>query len=243
MERLPLSAVLVPTKRRAKPGRPRDPALADRRREQILRAATRLFARDGFEATDLQNVADALKIGKGTIYRYFPTKRDLFQHAVDRVMIQMRLFIDATASQATDPLDQITGAIRAYLQFFHDHPQYVEILIQERAAFRDRRKPTYFKHRQANLGRWQAVYLSLIREGRIRQIPVDRITDVLGDLIYGTMFSNYVAGRTKNLVDQADDIADIAFNGLLTARERERQARPTTPRPAVMHAAVPENTL
>ncbi|MBC7772758.1 MAG: TetR/AcrR family transcriptional regulator, partial [Pyrinomonadaceae bacterium] len=170
-----------------------------------------------------QDVADALKIGKGTIYRYFDTKRDLFQHAVDRVMIQMGAAIDEAVLGEIDPLDQITGAIRAYLHFFNDHPQYVEILIQERAAFRDRKKPTYFKYRQANLKRWQQVYMSLIRHGRIRAIPVDRITDVLGDLIYGTMFTNYVAARTKSLVDQADDIVDIAFNGLLTERERERR--------------------
>lgn len=213
----------VQTKGRVGLGRPRDPGLADRRQEQILRAATRLFARDGFDATDLQDVADALKIGKGTIYRYFPTKRELFQNAVDRVMIRMREVIDEAVAGETDPLDQITGAIRAYLKFFHDQPRYVEMLIQERAAFRDRKKPTYFRYREANLGRWKEVYQSLIREGRIRAIPVDRITDVLGDLIYGTMFTNYVAGRTKSLVDQADDIVDIAFNGLLTTRERERR--------------------
>jgi len=205
------------------PGRPRDPDLADRRREQILRAASRLFARNGFAATDLQDVADVLTVGKGTLYRYFPTKRDLFQAAVDRVMLHMKAAIDEAIADVTDPLDQITTAIRAYLQFFHDHPQYVELLIQERAAFRDRKTPTYFEYRKANSGRWHELYRGLITGGRLRDIPIDRITDVLGDLIYGTMFTNYVAGRTRSLVEQADDIVDIAFHGLLTPAERARR--------------------
>ena len=64
----------------------------------------------------------------------------------------------------------------------------------------------------------------LIRDGRVREIPVERITDVLGDLIYGTMFTNYVAGRERSLASQAEGILDLAFNGLLTDRERKRRA-------------------
>src|ERR1043165_3677136 len=127
---------------RSRPGRPRDPALPGKRREQIIRAATQLFARHGYQGTDLQDVAEALKVGKGTLYRYFPSKRDLFQGAVDQVMIDMGLAIDAAVASISDPLDKIVVAIRRYLQFFHEHPEYVELLIQERAEFRDRKAPT-----------------------------------------------------------------------------------------------------
>ncbi len=187
--------------------------------------ATALFAQGGFAGTDLQDVADVLKVGKGTIYRYFPSKQDLFQAAVDRVMLEMRAAIDAAANAVPDPLDKIDAAIRRYLQFFHEHPEYVELLIQERAVFRNRKKPTYFEFREANSGRWHKIYQELIAAGRIRDLPPDRITNVLGDLIYGTMFTNYIAGRTRSLADQADDILDIVFNGLLTPQEYASRAR------------------
>ncbi len=204
------------------PGRPRDPELPGRRREAILKEAARLFARDGYPGTDLQNIADALKIGKGTLYRYFPSKRELFQAAVDNAMIGMRSAIDDAIQGVEDPLDRIALAVRHYLKFFHDHPENVELLIQERAEFRDRKKPTYFAFREANVERWREVYRDLIRKGRIRDLPVDRISDVLGDLVYGTMFTNYIAARTKSLVSQADGIIDLIFHGLLTPAERAR---------------------
>src|ERR1051326_3008496 len=53
-----------------KRGRPPEEGLAERRREEILRAATCLFAANGFACTDLQDVADKLGVGKGTLYRY-----------------------------------------------------------------------------------------------------------------------------------------------------------------------------
>ena len=227
IEHMPKSARSSPSKR----GRPVDPALADRRREQILRAASRVFAKRGFGGTDVQDVADALKVGKGTIYRYFPSKRELFQAAVDRVMIGVSSSIDGAIAESADPMDRIGLAIRAYLRYFHTHPESVELLIQERAEFRDRKKPTYFQHREANAHRWHELYRGLIDAGRMRDMPADRISDVIGDLVYGTMFTNYMAGRTRNLAEQSDEIVDFVLHGLLTPGERAerppiRWARP-----------------
>ena len=73
-----------------RPGRPADPTLADRRREEILDAAVKLFARHGFTETDTQILANKLQVGKGTLYRYFPSKEELFLAAVDRVMRQLQ---------------------------------------------------------------------------------------------------------------------------------------------------------
>ena len=56
------------------------------RREQILDAAAEVFAQHGYRNTDVQFVADALQVGKGTVYRYFPSKEALFLAAVDRGM-------------------------------------------------------------------------------------------------------------------------------------------------------------
>jgi AcrR family transcriptional regulator len=206
-----------------KPGRPADPTLRERRREEILDEAARLFAQCGYSETDTQVLADRLGVGKGTLYRYFPTKRELFLAAVDRVMRQMRHHIEQSVSGASDPLDQIERAVFACLEFFAEHPEFVELLIQERAQFKDRKKPTYFEHREANCERWRALYRSLIEQGRVRRVPPERITDVTSDLLYGTMFINYFAGQRKPSREQARDILDIVFHGILTRPERRRR--------------------
>ncbi|HTU21094.1 MAG TPA: helix-turn-helix domain-containing protein, partial [Gemmataceae bacterium] len=48
-----------------------------RREEQILEAAMQLFAEHGYSDTDTQLLADKLQVGKGTLYRYFRSKREL----------------------------------------------------------------------------------------------------------------------------------------------------------------------
>jgi AcrR family transcriptional regulator len=210
-----------------KAGRPSDPALRERRRREILDAAARLFARHGYSDTDTQDLADKLGVAKGTLYRYFPTKRELFLAAVDRVMHRLREQIDVAVSDIEEPLDRIARAVEEYLVYFADNPDFVELLIQERAQFKDRKKPTYFEHREANIERWSAMYRDMIAKGRVRTVPVERITDVFGQLMYGTIFINYFRGPQKSPQEQAKDILDIVYHGILTDEGRRRRHRRT----------------
>lgn len=209
--------------------KPSPPALAPRleqRREEILDAAIHHFARGGYADTDLQLLADDLGIGKGTLYRHFGSKEKLFLAAVDRVMLNLRRTIDDSIRDVPDPIDRIVRAIHAYLEYFDTHPEGVEMLIQERAQFKDRKKPTFFEHREANTERWRAVYRALIAEGRVRPMPVERITNVIGDLVYGTMFVSYMAGRRQTPAQAAKEIIDIVFHGILSDSERQAACRP-----------------
>jgi AcrR family transcriptional regulator len=205
------------------PGRPKDDGLALRRREEILRHAIRHFARAGYSDADLDAVAADVGCAKGTLYRYFESKADLFRQAVDLVMRE--LLAATSADEGDDPLRQIEHAIREYLAYFDAHPEYVELLIQERAAFRDRQQPTYFAYCDASTQRWTPRHLALMEAGRMRRMPVERVHDVIGELLYGTIFTNYFAGRRKPLDQQVGDVLDVLFNGLLTPEEMERRRK------------------
>lgn len=54
-----------------------DPALADKRRRQILDAAMVCFCRRGFHQTTMQEICAAAALSPGALYRYFPSKADL----------------------------------------------------------------------------------------------------------------------------------------------------------------------
>ena len=195
-----------------------NPVAADAQRPRILAAAAEIFAREGYRNTDLQDVADVLAIGKGSVYRRFPTKQDLFLATVDDGMRRLKECVDAAIEGVDDPLDRLARAVRAYLAFFDAEPRLAELVILERAEFRDRKKPTYFQHREVNVERWRLLYARLMDEKRVRRMPIDRITDVISNLVYGTMFTNHFAGQKKSSAAQARDILDIVFHGILLDR-------------------------
>jgi AcrR family transcriptional regulator len=196
------------------------------RHEEILEAATSLFAEYGYSDAVTQLLADKLGVGKGTIYRYFPSKQALFFAAADRAMVRLHAWIESRVRQSDDPIEQIRLGVHAYLDFFAEHPEFVELLIQERAEFPDRAQPTYFEHREVAVTRWRERYRRLIAEGRIRPMLPETLSDVLTAVVYGSMFLNHMSRQTGTFKNSADDILDVIFFGILSPSERERLSHP-----------------
>ena len=48
------------------------------RKEEILTVALHLFARDGYEAVSVSQIAGELDMTKGALYRHYKSKRDIF---------------------------------------------------------------------------------------------------------------------------------------------------------------------
>jgi AcrR family transcriptional regulator len=46
----------------------------DKKRSEIAQKAIEILAKRGFQATTIQDIADASGLGKGTIYHYFKTR-------------------------------------------------------------------------------------------------------------------------------------------------------------------------
>lgn len=91
------------------------------RREQILAEATRLFAVRGYHATNIADIATALKLGHGTFYRYFRSKRDIFEQALHDVTVRIAALAMGEAPAATlaeyeAKVRRVTLRIFRYLQ-------------------------------------------------------------------------------------------------------------------------------
>jgi AcrR family transcriptional regulator len=90
------------------------PAYIDGRRQEILQAALRCFARNGFHETTIQDIAREASVSHGAIYRYFATKDDIVEAASQRDRrARARRF--AEAEQAGTPLDVIDRLLAGYI--------------------------------------------------------------------------------------------------------------------------------
>lgn len=187
------------------------------RRDAIIAAATQLFAKAGYAGCEMDRLAAELNVAKGTLYLYFPSKEELFYACVDAGMQALQQSVQEAIANQPDRLERIRRGIYAYLQFFDEHPALVELFIQERARFKDRKRPTYFVHRDANRGPWRELYTSLAADGIIRDdLPVERLLDTVGNLLYGTMFTNHFLNRKVPLTDQHAALVEILFRGILS---------------------------
>jgi TetR/AcrR family transcriptional regulator, cholesterol catabolism regulator len=84
-------------------------------RQEILRAAARLFQQQGYDATSMNDVAASLKLSKGGLYHHFQSKDeilfDLMSHAMD--ITEQRVI--APAKQIPDPEERLRTVIRRHI--------------------------------------------------------------------------------------------------------------------------------
>src|ERR1041384_6492491 len=105
-------------------------APATDKRERILDAAEVIFAKHGFFASKVSDVAKEAGVADGTIYLYFKSKDDLLISLFEQRMTQVNEVLRA-AIAGVPPKDQLRAFIRAYLQLVHDEPGAAEVLTIE----------------------------------------------------------------------------------------------------------------
>jgi TetR/AcrR family transcriptional regulator, fatty acid metabolism regulator protein len=101
------------------------------KRERILTAAERIFARHGFFAAKVSDVAKEAGVADGTIYLYFKSKDDLLISLFERRMQQVNDLLRAAVAPVKAPTEQLRVFIKTYLQLVHDEPTAVEVLTIE----------------------------------------------------------------------------------------------------------------
>jgi Transcriptional regulator len=81
--------------------------IRDNRKEQILQAALRVFARRGMVATKISDIASEAGMSHGLVYHYFKSKDEIFVTLVQQASENSLRVIDAAAKRQSSPLDQL----------------------------------------------------------------------------------------------------------------------------------------
>jgi TetR/AcrR family fatty acid metabolism transcriptional regulator len=101
------------------------------KRERILAAAERIFARHGFFAAKVSDVAKEAGVADGTIYLYFKNKDDLLISLFERRMQQVNETLRAATAKVKSPREQLRAFVKTYLQLVADEPTAAEVLTIE----------------------------------------------------------------------------------------------------------------
>jgi AcrR family transcriptional regulator len=89
----------------------------NQRRDQIVAATSALFARRGFRAASTAELAEAAGISDGLIFRYFPTKADLYEAVLDRAVRLLEESVRKHVDPKATPEQQFEQTVRAAAEF------------------------------------------------------------------------------------------------------------------------------
>ena len=190
----------------------------------ILKIASDVFAKEGYRNTDVQVIADLAGVGKGTVYRYFGNKKELFLATAKYCLTQAGEFVEQQVL-GDDDLETlrdrigVLGVIRkiaiAYAGFYQNNPLAIEIVIQERAEFRESLFPTHLMYRAENRERLDGLFADAIERKELRAVDPTRATDAFADLLYGSVVNGCLGGGQSQLVARVESALDVFLHGLV----------------------------
>jgi TetR/AcrR family fatty acid metabolism transcriptional regulator len=100
------------------------------KRELIIEAAIKVFARDGLEKGKIADIAKETGIGKGTVYEYFSSKEDIFQAIEQYVFTDFNLIFDQLSSSSLSPPQKLTALMENALDMFMEMGDVILILME-----------------------------------------------------------------------------------------------------------------
>lgn len=175
-------------RRRGRPQRA-DPAL-------IAAAGLELFAKHGFEATTMEDVAAAANVGRRTLFRYFPSKNDIVWGDFDWVLRRLRFHL----GEAADDLPLMAAITHAAIESNrYSDEQLPDLLIRMTLITT---VPALQAHSMVRYAEWRRI-ISEFAAGRLNQAPDDLMPLAIGQAALGASlaaFTRWVEHPEENLI-------------------------------------------
>ncbi len=185
------------------------------KRDAILRAAIRTFARSGFFSAQVADVARTAGVAAGTVYLYFHSKDDLLVSIFERVMSEAIAEGRAALAGIVDPLERLRRIAHLHLDRL-SRDRDLAIVFQV-----ELRQTTKFMERFSNtlLRDYLGILRDVIAEGQAAGVVRPGINPTLAaKMLFGAldeMATNWMLSHRRSSLDGvADAVIDVFVHGV-----------------------------
>lgn len=185
-------------------------------RQRLLEAAAAAFAKSGYENANINDISLAAGLAKGTIYNYFPSKRDLMLALVSETAILHYDFIRRQVGQELDPVRRLERFFENGFAFVADHLSRMRVMVNIIYGADEGMKEYIFNQYQplfTFVG--QEVVANGVAAGRFR--PVDPVA-------MGQLLLTIYLGTASHVSDtgffflKPEQVADFAHHALVASK-------------------------
>lgn len=190
------------------------------RKQEIIKAALEIFAKKGYKATTLDEIAEKSEFGKGTIYNYFSSKEEIYTEIITSAIEQHQIIIRKIDEATVTLRDFVEELLVNLIRFSHENKEsFLLLLFTEihqsftasteisRIMDNNKQKMTEFFVQKAS---------KAIEKKEIRNVDPKRVIRLFRGLGFNYIYDLLVSGKLKeeHIEEEAKFITDILFNGI-----------------------------
>jgi len=190
------------------------------RRKSILDVAEEIFARKGFSAATMGEVARESEFGMSTLYKFFNSKLDLYSSIIDQKLSRLQEGLAQISEMKLDWHKAIEHFLSHHLQFFQENGHFFTIYMAEKLRLSHEPKEelharmkariaSYVEHTESQLRRW-------IEEGHLGSSSARGKALALLSTVETYLSRSKADGDTADADKRASFIMDIFFKSANT---------------------------
>ena len=188
------------------------------RRSDILAAAKKVFARRGYHATTIADIARVANLSYGSIYWYFDSKEALFHALMESEAQALRDHVTealTSTSGAQAPEGPFRAAVRATFEFFEADRAVVKLLFRDSYALGDRFEKHLFGIYEGFVADIETIVSDARDRGLLVDMPPRMVAFAVAALVGQIARRRLVTDDGLPAEVAADFVVSLLLNGLL----------------------------
>lgn len=206
----PLSIPSASTPRR---GRPPMAGL----RQNILHAAELIFTRHDYHEVLMEDVAQTCGVGKGTLYRYFPSKRDLYLAVMFEGIERLRGELQTASDTPGTPAQKVERLVRCILEHFWHRRFFFALIHRNEHKPEDPDGREWLRRRTEIASLVERTLEEAMAAGYVRRVDPRIAAEMLLGMLRGV---NRYRSQRDTLDDLVAAVVDVFLCGMATVAGR-----------------------
>ncbi|RKY67599.1 MAG: hypothetical protein DRQ02_06825 [Candidatus Latescibacterota bacterium] len=186
-------------------------------RQQILEAAKRVFAKKGFHASTVDEIAREADFSKGTVYVHFANKEDLFFSLIREKTDKLGERLEGIIHGPDDVETKLRKFVKAYLTSFDQDREFFQIMAVERprltAETQDRLRVRLRGKYLKTLRLVDEMMQQGVKQGRLTQAEPRFLSITLLGIINSFIAQWLLLGRKDPLCQREPFIVELFLKG------------------------------
>lgn len=182
-------------------------------RAQILEASAQIIRQKGFHAASMQDIADAVKLQKASLYHHFSSKQEILLVLLDQALDLLSDRVSASIDRDVPADEKLRQAMRVYLGSMAEHADLAAVLLLEYRSL----EPEYHERHIPRRDRFERLWRDLIQEGVESGVFKDTDPSMTARALLGVMNWTITWYRPDGLLSIrqiSDHFAGLFLDGL-----------------------------
>jgi TetR/AcrR family fatty acid metabolism transcriptional regulator len=186
----------------------------------ILRAAQHIFAKKGFQAATVSDIAKKARVSEATIYEYFSSKEELLFSIPAETIREYHEKNREILPHIQGAADKLRFLIHRHLGLYADNPDYATVVMLILKGSRNFLKTDAYKIVQSSARNYIQVFEEGIQNGEFRSdINPYLVRALIWGIIEHLVTRKSLLGKPADLLALVDDIYDTIFTGIRSSKK------------------------